>query len=295
MTLYIIGIGLNDEKDITLRGLEIVKRCKQVFLENYTSVINCPISRLEDLYGKKLILANRELVEQRSDKILENASEPGSDVAFLVIGDPMSATTHIDLVLRAKEKGIEVKVVNNASVLTAIGIVGLELYKYGKTTSIVFPQEGWTVEAHYDAIKQNKKLGLHTLCLLDIKTEELSKEDIRKELRSKAAGQTVVDLKPQEPMFMTINEAIENLLDIETRRKEKVFTDKTSCVGCSRLGSFDVVIKSGTAGELLTADFGKPLHCLIIPGDMQFMEEAALKQWAVGKNHPGQKKTASNR
>ena len=37
--LYIIGLGLYDELDITLRGLEAVKRCKRVFLEAYTSIL----------------------------------------------------------------------------------------------------------------------------------------------------------------------------------------------------------------------------------------------------------------
>ena len=37
--LYIIGLGLYDEQDITVRGLAAVKRCKRVFLEAYTSIL----------------------------------------------------------------------------------------------------------------------------------------------------------------------------------------------------------------------------------------------------------------
>lgn len=37
--LYFIGLGLGDEKDITLRGLEAVRRCSDVFLESYTSLL----------------------------------------------------------------------------------------------------------------------------------------------------------------------------------------------------------------------------------------------------------------
>jgi len=37
--LYFIGLGLGDEKDITLRGLEAVRRCSHVFLESYTSLL----------------------------------------------------------------------------------------------------------------------------------------------------------------------------------------------------------------------------------------------------------------
>lgn len=37
--LYLIGLGLGDAKDITVKGLEIVKKAHQVFLEAYTSII----------------------------------------------------------------------------------------------------------------------------------------------------------------------------------------------------------------------------------------------------------------
>lgn len=36
---YIIGIGLGDVKDITVKGLEIVKSAKRVYLEAYTSIL----------------------------------------------------------------------------------------------------------------------------------------------------------------------------------------------------------------------------------------------------------------
>lgn len=39
MTLYLIGLGLGDEKDITVKGLEIVQRCYSVYLDSYTSIL----------------------------------------------------------------------------------------------------------------------------------------------------------------------------------------------------------------------------------------------------------------
>ncbi|MFH1063588.1 MAG: diphthine synthase [Candidatus Woesearchaeota archaeon] len=262
-----IGIGLADEKDITLRGMELVKRSTKVYLETYTSLLQCSKEDLEQLYGKEVMLADRDMVEKKADKMLDEAAS--SDVAFLVIGDPMSATTHLDLMTRAAKRGIAVEVVHNASIMTAVGIVGLELYKYGKTTSIVFPQEGWEVQSHYDVIKENLARGLHTLCLLDIKVKEPSKEDIRKG----------TDSAFQASRFMTVNQAIESLFSIEKNRGEGVFTDETLCVGCARLGAKDMKIMSGTAKELITADFGGPLHSLIVPGKLHFMEEDALKRW----------------
>lgn len=248
MALYIIGIGLSDEKDITVKGLEIVKKSDFVYLENYTSVLQCPVSRLEKLYGRKIILADRELVEKKADEILEKAKT--NNVAFLVIGDPMSATTHIDLMLRAKEKNIEVKIIHNASVITAVGITGLQLYKFGKTTSIPFP-ENVKAETPYDVLKLNKENKMHTLILLDI----------------------------EKNRFMKVNDAIEILLGIEERKKENVFTEKTLVIGCARLGSEDFFIKAGKAEDLLETLFGKPPHCLVVPAELHFMEEEALKEF----------------
>ena len=95
---YIIGLGLSDAKDVSLRGLEIIKKSQRVFLEAYTSILLCPKSELEECYGKSVIEADRTMVEQESDYILKDADK--EDVCFLVVGDPLSATTHTDLILR---------------------------------------------------------------------------------------------------------------------------------------------------------------------------------------------------
>ena len=249
MTLYFIGIGLNDEKDISIKGLEIVKKADSVYLENYTSKLNCSLNFLEKLYGKKIILADRNLVESEAEKtILANAKT--KEVAFLIVGDVFSATTHMDLYLRAKQHGIKTRVIHNASVLTTVGITGLQLYKFGKTASIPFYNEN--VETPYDALALNQKNNLHTLLLLDIK--EYSNDSL------------------------TVSEAIRYLLKVELKRGERIFTDNTLCIGCAKLGSLDQIVKAGKAKELLKFDFKNGMHCLIIPSkNLHFMEEEALK------------------
>jgi diphthine synthase len=264
--LYLIGIGLNYAEDITIRGLNAVKECKYVYLESYTSILESQKQELEELYGKEVILASRDLVEKQAEEILDKAEK--ENVAFLVVGDVFGATTHTDIFLRAKKRNIEVQIINNASILNAIGIVGLELYKYGKTTSIVFPDNNWLPETPYDVIKQNQASGLHTLCLLDIKTAEPTREDILKDKD-----------KPQESRFMTVNEAIGVLLKIEEKRKETIFTKDTFCIGIARIGRDDQIIKAGKVSELLNQDFGGPLHSLIVPGKLHFIEEECLEQW----------------
>ena len=119
--LYFIGLGLGDAKDITVKGLEIVKAAKRVYLEHYTSILSCGKDELEAFYGRNdLILANRDMVEIEADQILDGAED--ENVAFLVVGDPFGATTHSDLMLRAKERNIAVKVIHNASIMNAIGM-----------------------------------------------------------------------------------------------------------------------------------------------------------------------------
>ncbi len=256
MVLYFIGIGLYDEKDVSLRGLEAIKKCDVVYLENYTSILSCNVKKLEKLYGKKIILSSRDLVEKKAEEtILKDALS--KNVAFLVIGDPMSATTHIDLRLRAEEAGIKCIVVHNASVFSAVGVTGLQIYKFGRTTSIPFSEDKWHPETPYDVIKENRKSGLHTLILLD--------------------------LRPDEKRFMTVNQAIKYLLAIEEKRKERIFYKNLFCVGCARLGSLEPCIKSGNVEELLKEDFGKPMHCLIVPGKLHFAEEEALELFKIHK------------
>ena len=74
MTLYLIGLGLADEKDITLKGLEAVKKCKRIYLESYTSKLQCSLAELEKLYGKEVIFANRQFVEDASQLLKESKS-----------------------------------------------------------------------------------------------------------------------------------------------------------------------------------------------------------------------------
>ncbi|MGE0793091.1 MAG: diphthine synthase [Candidatus Woesearchaeota archaeon] len=267
MTLYLIGIGLNDEKDITLRGLEIIKECDEVYLEYYTSILSVEKEKLEKIYEKEIKIADRNLVEsQAEEKLLLPAKE--KNIAVLIVGDIFGATTHTDLQLRAKKLNVEFVPVFNASIMNAIGFVGLELYKYGKTTSIVFPQKNWLPHTPYEVIKNNLSLGLHTLCLLDIKVAEPSQEDLLKGIN-----------KPQPPKYMTVNEGLNFLLMIEKERNEKIITEETIVIGVARIGQKNCLIKSGKIKELLNFDFGAPLHSLIIPGKLHEVEQEMLDSW----------------
>ncbi|MBI4146363.1 diphthine synthase [Candidatus Woesearchaeota archaeon] len=248
--LYLIGLGLADADDISVKGLNVIKKCKKVYLEFYTSKLQCSVADLEKVYGKPVQLANRVFVEDGTQLLKEAKKD---DVALLVMGDPLCATTHWDILTRAKEQNIKTQVMHNASIVSAVGATGLQVYKFGKTTSIPFPRENYEPETFYDIIKENKSLGAHTLLLLD--------------------------LWPEENKFMSVNEAIEILRKVERKRNEKVFLPKDWCVGIARIGSKDQQIVAGTVTVVSDVDFGTPPHALIVPGKLHFVEEDALKQF----------------
>ncbi|KAJ6851604.1 putative diphthine methyl ester synthase [Iris pallida] len=271
--LYIVGLGLGDERDITVRGLEAVRSSHKVYVEAYTSLLSFGLSphglsKLEELYGKEVAVADRETVEERADAMLSEAAD--TDVAFLVVGDPFGATTHTDLVVRAKKRGLKVEVIHNASVMNAVGVCGLQLYRYGETISIPFFTDMWRPDSFYPKIQQNRRLGLHTLCLLDIRVKEPSLESL---CRGKKCY--------EPPRYMTIHTAISELLEIEEMRGESAYSEESKCVGLARLGNKDQMVVAGSMKELLEVDFGAPLHCLVIVGETHPVEEEMLEFYAI--------------
>lgn len=265
---YLIGLGLGDATDITVKGLRALERCSRVYLEAYTSVLTVGKEALEEFYGRELIVADRELVEQQADQILEDARD--TDVAFLVVGDPFGATTHSDLILRAVNAGIPYKVVHNASVMNAVGCCGLQLYRFGETVSLVFWTDTWRPESFYDKICKNREAGLHTLCLLDIKVKEQSEENMMR-------GRKIYE----PPRFMTVAQAADQLMQIVQRRRgegeELGVTEDTLCVGVARLGADDQAMRVATLQQLVSCDLGGPLHSLVITGQLHPLEVDMLQ------------------
>lgn len=268
--LYLVGLGLGDERDITLRGLDVVRAASAVYLEAYTSVLAAPVPALEALYGVPVVVADRECVEERADEILAAAARPGG-AAFLVVGDPYGATTHADLWLRAREQGLPVTSVHNASVMNAVAACGLQLYRFGEAVSLCFWTDGWTPDSYYQKIVANRRAGLHTLCLLDIKVKEPSAESL-------ARGKKVYE----PPRFMTIAQAVEQLLVCEERAAAGVCTPDSLAVGIARLGQEDQVFAAGSMAQLKDYDFGKHLHSLVIPAeDLHFHEQEVLNCFRI--------------
>ncbi|KJH51307.1 diphthine synthase [Dictyocaulus viviparus] len=204
-----------------------------------------------------------------------------ADVAMLVVGDPFGATTHTDLVLRAKQRAVPLYNFGE-TVSIVMWLDGWEPDSYYdkiasnlkkgfhtlcllETVSIVMWLDGWEPDSYYDKIASNLKKGFHTLCLLDIKTKEQS---IVNMMRGK---------KIFEPArYLTCSDAASQLLKIIERKRisgiEPAYTESSPCVGLARVGWDDQKIVFCTLEEMSQYDLGPPLHCMILPGNMHPLE-----------------------
>lgn len=174
MAFYLIGLGLSD-RGISLHGKKILKNCEEIYFENYTVDFPYTKKELEKKLKIKLINANRELVE--SDFLVENSKK--KDVALLVYGSPLSATTHISLINEMIKNKIKYKILHSGSVIDAVAETGLQVYKFGKTTSLPKWQKNFEPKSFMEIIRENKSIDAHTLLLSDI---GLNFEDAREQL-----------------------------------------------------------------------------------------------------------------
>ena len=251
--LVFVGLGLNDEKGITIKGLEETKTADQVFIETYTSRMpDFSLERFESYCGRKIQTVDRQTLEEENGKLILKAAEKGKTV-FLVPGDPFIATTHVSLRIDAEKHGIKTRIVHGTSIISAIiSMSGLHNYKFGKTVTVPFPEN--FSETPYNVVAKNKNIGLHTLCLLD--------------------------LKPSKNEYLSINQALKMLLEIEYRNKRNITTPENIAVGIARVGNNNPTLKADYISELQNFDFGKPPYSLIIPGELHFMEIEALIAFA---------------
>ena len=222
-------------------------------METYTSRMpDFSMERFEAEIGKKVQFIDRRDLEEDNGKLILQAAKTGKAV-FLVPGDPFIATTHVTLRIDAEKQGIKTRVIHGISIMSAIvSLSGLHNYKFGKTVTVPFADN--FSETPYNVIAQNKKLGLHTLCLLD--------------------------LRAAENRYLTINEGIKLLLEVEAKKKLDVITPDTVALGIARAGSDNPVLKADFVKDLVNFDFGEPPFSLIIPGDLHFMEIDALIAFA---------------
>ena len=248
--IVFVGLGLYDDMGISMHGLDEVKNANVVFMEVYTSVMpGFSLKRFEMNSGVSVTLLSRKELEENNGHVILKAAENYKAV-LLIPGDPLIATTHVWLRIEARRRGIGTRVIHGASILSAaIGLSGLHNYKFGKSVTISFPHRNPS-ETPYAVILQNKKFGLHTLCLLDIDVNE--------------------------QCYLSIHDALNELLRIEGKRMEFATTEDTLVVGVARAGSGDPAVRAGALKDIMNYNFGGPPFSLVFPGELHFMEAEAL-------------------
>jgi diphthine synthase len=246
--LSLIGVGLSKENGLTLESLDLLKNSDKIYIELYTSKWYGSLEKLEKIIGKKIIKLKRSDLEENSKKILEEAKQ--RRISILTPGDPLVATTHITLLLDAKKLGIKARVIHNASIYSAVAETGLHLYKFGATVTIPFPEKikDELPESIFKIIEENKKRGLHTLCLLDIVSEE--------------------------ERYMTPKEGMNILLKSKIKENDEIIV-------FGRAGSEENLIVYGKIKNLINKNFGNPPFVLIIPGKLHFTEKEYLDYYRV--------------
>ena len=129
--LYLIGLGLNDENDMTLKAISLLKQCDKIYAEFYTNIWQGSIENISRMVNKNIEVLERESVE--SELLIKEAKD--NTIALLVPGDPLSATTHFELIALARQNNIKCEIVHAPSIYTAIAETGLQLYKFGRSTT----------------------------------------------------------------------------------------------------------------------------------------------------------------
>jgi diphthine synthase len=251
--LTFVGLGLYDERSITLEGREVLRAADRVFAERYTSrLVGASLEAVAEFHGIDVEVRDRAGVERDPAPILDAAES--EDVAFVTAGDTMISTTHVDLRLRAHDRGIDTRVVHGTTAQTAAsGLTGLQNYRFGKATTLPFEYAhggDGVPESVRETIDANADRGLHTLVYLDIKVD----------------GPDRPDDAPDET-YMTASTAAEYL--------SKPYPDRLGVV-VARAGSPDPLVEADTLTALADRSYGEPLHLLVIPGELHPMEAEAL-------------------
>ena len=246
--LTFVGLGLYDERSVTVEGRGAIRDADRVFAEFYTSrLVGATLEELEAFHDATIEVRDRAGVEEDPGPILR-AAEDG-DAVFCTAGDTMISTTHVDLRLRAHERGIDTRIVHGTTAAAAAAsLTGLQNYRFGKATTLPFPYGSTRVpQSVTDTIDANRERGLHTLVFLDIKAER------------------------DTDRFMTADLASELLAE--------AYEDRLAVAVC-RAGSPEPVVAADRLSSLADREFGDPLHLLVVPGDLHHVEREALAELA---------------
>jgi len=242
--LYFVGLGLGGVEDISVGGYKVLKDCGVVYLERYTNPAAPSVKELTDFLGRDVLEASREFVED-GGRILQEAKE--CDVALACSGDPMVATTHQELRVRAVKDGIATSIIHGTSIVSSIsGELGLHAYKFGKTVTVTSSNPA--LNTVLDIVYWNLLRGLHTLLLLEWIPNYTLTPDV----------------------------ALSKLMDADKEIRLGVFNPSLFAIVAARLCQRGQFIRAGLLRDLIGLDYGEPPYSIVIPADLHFTEAEAL-------------------
>ena len=275
--LVLIGIGPGGTAGMTRAAIEAAKNSDHRRYEAYTALwSDYHLAELESEIGHIQKVMRPEVEDPV--ELLELASN--SKVAILVVGDPLQATTHIDLQLRAEEAGIDCSVIHGISITGLVtGAIGLSNYRFGRQTTLTYPYGGWIATSPLEVIAMNRIQGLHTLALLDLDpTGEGTGGQVPMQPEDAANAMLSMADKLKNSIEEMPSESTLDKLKIEACRKVCEEIDALMVVLCSDMGTFEQKIAYLPLRKLSAAEGGR-LHCLVIPANLGDVEELALRRW----------------
>ena len=261
--LWLIGLGPGDLGLMTADAIEHARACDFRFLEGYTATLpGDQEGLLESLVGdwKK---AMRPMVEDPTD-ILSLANE--NSVALLVVGDPMQATTHVDLESRCAEQGIDFSVIPGLSATSlAVSLSGLQSYRFGRQVTLPFAYGEYLPTSPLEMIDSNYNNNLHTLVLLDLDPTGMGVE-------------TPQPMQPKQAVEI-LQAMFEKLIEREGGVRESMTAAITNwdAILLSDLGTSDQRVVSGDLEDIAKLTDGR-IHCLILPAEFTGLEREAYER-----------------
>ena len=261
--LILIGLGPGDLGLMTKHAIDAAQDADFRFLEGYTATLpSDQESRLTEFLGEWTMMMRPDV--ENPKKLLDLAER--SSVALLVVGDPMHATTHIDLLLRAKDRGIPTLVIPGISATSlAVTRSGLQSYRFGRQITLPYSYGDYLPTSPLALLFNNLSNNLHTLVLLDL-------------------DPTGMGVKT--PVPMSPGQAVEILVRMHERMDDNASLPSDTAILeleailLSDLGTPDQSLYSGSLKDIARVQSGR-IHCMIMPAGMDEMERAAFERYRI--------------
>ena len=277
--IILVGMGPGRCEMMTQEAINAARLADHRRYEAYTALWpQDELDKLEDQVGSITKVMRPEIED--ATELLELAKS--SLVAVMIVGDPLQATTHVDLQLQANEMGVTCKVMHGISITTILsGAIGLSNYKFGRSTTLTYPYGGWIATSPLEVIASNQYQGLHTLVLLDLDP----------------SGQGIGNQKPMSPedaynsmelMWLKMEDMAEDFMQPDDElegMKQKAILELLE----NGLGDLRVVLASDmgcTNERIISTKFaqlsefeGGRLNCLVVPANLGEVEEVALRRF----------------